>query len=115
MPFNRGNIVEIAFDLPYDGASPTHPFVVISNDEVYEEDQMYVCVMLTHMRKTDLYTFEITPDMMSKPGDGRFSQARCHIIINVSDDDIVHPLSKNSLKLSAVSRIIAHINASTFR
>lgn len=114
MPYQRGNIIEIAFDLPYDGSSPTHPFVIISNDDVYEYDGMYVCVMLTHMKKIDLYTFEITEDMLLKKGDGKFSQARCHIIANVRDEDIIPNNQRNSLKLNAVSRIIAHVNATTF-
>lgn len=44
---NRGNIVEVYFDLPRQKETKTHPGIIISNHEVYDVDEMYICVMMS--------------------------------------------------------------------
>lgn len=109
MPHQRGDIIEIVFDLPYNADSKTHPCVIISNDDVFEQDGLYICVMLTHMKKTDKYTFEITDDMLVRNGDGKFAQARMHLITNVTEEDIINNNNRNAMKTHAVNRLVAHI------
>lgn len=115
MPYNRGDIIEIVFELPYNESSKPHPVIIISNEDVYEQDGLYICVMITHMESKDQYTFEITDEMLVKGGDGKFSQARCHLITNVSDDDIISKHSRNSMKLNFVERLVTRIETIALR
>lgn len=46
--FERGDIVEIYFDLPKARETKLHPAIIISNDEVYQEDEVYICVMIAY-------------------------------------------------------------------
>ena len=115
MPHNRGDIIEIIFELPYNESSKPHPVIIISNDDVYEQDGLYICVMITHMKSKDKYTFEITDEMLVKVGDGKFSQARCHLITNVSDDDIIPNGNRNSMKLNFIERLVTQIETITLR
>jgi mRNA interferase MazF len=115
MPHNRGDIIEIVFELPYNESTKPHPVIIISNDDVYEQDGLYICIMITHMTSKDRYTFEITDEMLVKGSDGRFSQARCHLITNVSDDDIITNRNRNSMKLNFLERLVTQIETVALR
>ena len=110
MGFQRGDIVEVYFDLPYHNKTETHPAIIISNEEVYHTDEIYICVMMTSSKKKDLFTFEVTQDMLQSKNNKRFSQARCHLVTYVMEKHIVGNYPKNKMKPSAVNRLIARIN-----
>lgn len=114
MSFNRGDIINVFFDLPYSKETKTHPAIIISNEDVYNTDEIYVCVMMTSSEKSDLFTFEITQDMLQMKNNKGFSQARCHLISYVMENHIVSNSVKNTLKPNAVERLIARINEVTF-
>lgn len=78
--FERGDIVEIYFDLPQTRETKLHPAIIISNDEVYQEDEVYICVMMTSSTDTDLFSFIIDQEMLLYNNNKDFSQARCHLI-----------------------------------
>ncbi|MFC7774070.1 type II toxin-antitoxin system PemK/MazF family toxin [Flavobacterium sp. GCM10027622] len=83
--FERGDIVKVYFSLPYQKNHDWHPAIIISNDNVYNRDDMYVCVMLTHFDQKDLFTFEIENYMLVNPSQNKFSQARAHLITYVEE------------------------------
>ena len=64
MSFQKGDIIDVFFDLPYSKETKTHPAIIISNEDVYDKDELYVCVMMTSSTETDLFTFEVTQDML---------------------------------------------------
>nr|WP_294921881.1 type II toxin-antitoxin system PemK/MazF family toxin [uncultured Flavobacterium sp.] len=109
MAYNRGEIIEMYLDLPYLETSKPHPFVIISNDDVYQEDGMYICVMLTHSTKIDKFTFEVTNEMLVKSGDGKFSQVRCHLVVNVKGEHIIKNSNRNSIKKTYVDRLVSRV------
>lgn len=111
MPHYRGDIIEVFFGkLPYQSTdSITHPAIIISNDDVYQQDGIYICVMMTHSPQIDKFTFSITDDLLVKPGDGKFSQARCHIVSYFTDDNIIVNKNRNSMKTKAVDRLVSRI------
>ena len=112
MPHYRGDIIEVFFsELPYQPNDlKTHPAIIISNDDVYQQDGIYICVMMTHSAQTDKFTFEITNDLLVKPGDGSFSQARCHIVSYFTDENIIANKNRNSMKSKAVDRLVSRIH-----
>ena len=114
MSFQRGDIIEVFFDLPYSKETKTHPAIIISNEDVYDKDDVYVCVMMTSSSQIDMFSFEITQDMLNYTNNKDFSQARCHLISYVMDKHIVCNKPKNSLKENALNRLIVRINNTVF-
>ncbi|MGI0106606.1 type II toxin-antitoxin system PemK/MazF family toxin [Salinimicrobium sp. WS361] len=108
--FKRGDIIEVFFDLPYSKETKTHPAIIISNEDVYDADEIYICVMMTSSSEEDLFTFEIKQEMLQRQNNKIYSQARCHLITYVMEKHIVGNYAKNSLKPAAVNRLIARIN-----
>ena len=49
MSFQKGDIIDVFFDLPYSKETKTHPAIIISNEDVYDKDELYVCVMMTSL------------------------------------------------------------------
>ncbi|WP_443082043.1 type II toxin-antitoxin system PemK/MazF family toxin [Tenacibaculum sp. FZY0031] len=115
MNFNRGDIIEVFFDLPYSKQTKTHPAIIISNEDVYNTDEIYICVMMTSSEKTDLFTFEVTQDMLQMKNNKKFSQARCHLVTYIMEKHVVKNSLLNTLKQSAVERLIERINEVTFK
>lgn len=109
MQYSRGEIVEIYFQLPDNKRQKTHPAIIISNDNVYQKDGLYIVVMITHMKQIDRYTFEITNDMLINESDGKYAQARCHLLTNVSDNDIIQNAHRNKMIKRAVDRLVCRI------
>ena len=114
MSFQKGDIIEVYFDLPYSKETKTHPAIIISNDDVYDKDESYVCVMMSSNTDTDLFTFEITQEMLTQKNNKPFSQARCHIITFVQEKHIIGNRAMNSLKENALNRLIVRINNTVF-
>lgn len=109
MAFQRGDIVEIPFIIPHNNKSENHPAVIISNQDVYDSDNCYICVMLTSSTIIDQFTFEITNDMLLKPQNKVFAQARCHLITYILDKHIIPNSNKNKLKNNVVDRLVEHV------
>jgi len=109
MALGRGDIIEVYFQLPYSKETKTHPAIIISNNDVHDEE-MYICVMMTSSKTKDLFTFEISNEMLNKPSTKDFSQARCHIVTYVLEKHILTNANKSTLKPNAVDRLVTHIN-----
>lgn len=117
MTIRQRQIVEVAFRLPPDGELLNHPCIVISNDEINEEEQGFVAVMMTSEShyKDDRYSFQLTDNMLAKPLGKSFCAARLHLIGNfLYSDVIVNRNSGNEMKIDAFNRLIVHINKITF-
>jgi mRNA-degrading endonuclease toxin of MazEF toxin-antitoxin module len=108
MALERGDIVEVYFELPYSKETKTHPAIIISNEDVHDEE-IYICVMMTTSMQNDIFSFPITNEMLNKPSDKFFSQARCHIISYVMEKHILKNSKNFALKANAVDRLVARI------
>lgn len=114
MHFKKGDIIDVFFDLPYSKETKTHPAIIISNEDVYDKDELYVCVMMTSSIEIDLFTFTVTDDMLVQKSNKDFSQARCHLISYVMEKHIVGKTPKNTLKENALNRLLIKINETVF-
>ena len=114
MSFQKGDIIDVFFDLPYSRETKPHPAIIISNEDVYDKDELYVCVMMTSSTETDLFTFTITDDMLVQKSNKDFSQARCHLISYVMEKHIVGKTPKNTMKENALNRLLIKINETVF-
>ena len=114
MALNRGDIIDVFFELPYSKETKTHPAIILSNEDVYDADELYVCVMMTSIEKKDLFSFEITQDMLQMPNNKKFSQARYHLITYIMEKHIFSKYPKNTIKPNALNRLLERINEVTF-
>lgn len=108
MALQRGDIIEVYFELPYSKETKTHPAIIISNEDVHDEE-IYICVMMTTSEQNDIFSFPITNEMLNKPNDKPFSQARCHIVTYVVEKHILKNGKNYTLKPNAVDRLVARI------
>lgn len=114
MGFQKGDIIDVFFDLPYSKETKTHPAIIISNEDVYDNDELYICVMITSSKETDLFSFHVTQDMLIQKNNKEFSQARCHLISYVLEKHIVGKIPKNTLKENALKHLLIKINDTVF-
>jgi len=109
MPFERGDIVEYSFLIPDTNKYEPHPALIISNQDVYDADECYICVMLTTSERNDIFTYEITDDMLQKPNNVPYAQARLHLVTYVLEKHITMRLPKNRMKANSVDKLVEHI------
>lgn len=116
MSLNRGDIIEVYFDFPKVQSSKPHPAIIISNEEVYDIETGYICVIMTSSKNfIDKFTFEITDDMLERPNNKDYSQARCHLVTFVYEQHLSNKNNaKNTLKPNSVERLISFINQASF-
>lgn len=115
MALKRGDIVEVYFDFPKVKTTQCHPAIIISNQDVYDADDCYVCVIMTSSKLfVDKFTFEVKNEMLQFENNKDYSQARCHLITVVEEKHLINKNSaKNSLKPNALNKLIAYINEVT--
>lgn len=109
MAVNRGEIVEIQFPLP-NGGHKNHPTIVISNNDVYNNEQAFLAVMLSGKPVLDNFSFELDDSMVTKPFKKK-TQVRCHLITIASESDIIsrHGTLNGSAVTSIVNKICNNI------
>ena len=104
-------IVEVMFDDDFGG---NHPAIVLSNKLVQEVEGYFVCVMMTSSRFDDEFSFVITDDMLMKPLNKKYAEARCHLISFVPVDAIIRNRNINQIKINAFKDLMKKINDTTF-
>ncbi|MFD2827185.1 type II toxin-antitoxin system PemK/MazF family toxin [Leeuwenhoekiella polynyae] len=116
MPFNRGDIIMVYFDLPYSvGETKEHPAIIISNEEVYNQDEMYIVVMMTSTGRKDSFSFEIEDEMLLKKNNKEASQARCHLVTYITEKQITpNKREVNTLKEHIVDKLVTYISENSF-
>lgn len=117
MTISQRQIVEVEFRLPPDGRYLRHPCIVISNEEINDEEEAFVAVMMTTDIRylNDLYSFEIRNSMLNKPHNESFCAVRMHLIGHFLYKDIV----KNShwgteMRMDSFKQLMTNINRITF-
>lgn len=116
MPQQR-EVVEVQFRLPSDGRFEHHPVIVLSNDEINEEEEGFVAVMMTSQEKHkgDEYSFEVDSSMFTKPLNKPFSAVRLHLIGNFLQKDIIRNSNTgNQMKIEPFKRLLMNLNSTTF-
>lgn len=59
-------VVEVDFLMP-DGRFLPHPALVVSANELFEDEEFFYAVLMTTKNYFPKYTIEITPEMLTKP------------------------------------------------
>ena len=116
MPFQKGDVVSLQFEMPDTGAFKEHPAIIISCPEVHQHDSCYVCVMMTSNGASDRFTFRLTDEMLAYPNNRQDSQVRCHMITYVRERDIHSQSGRpfNKLQPLHMDRLLEYINMVVF-
>lgn len=110
---SQRDIVEVPFNLPQ-GVKP-HPVIVLSNSEAIQDEDSFIGLMMTTDTKEDLYTFEITSEMLTKKLNVPYSQARLHLISFFKVREVIATSNfNNKLKPEYFKELIKQVNRITF-
>lgn len=106
MPFSRGDIINIFFELPNYKKQEWHPALIISNDEVFLDDNCYIVLMITGSEEfNDKFSFLIEDKMLNKPLDKK-SQVRCHLVTYVLEKHLTGSRIKATMKEDYVDAVV---------
>lgn len=108
MTYQRGDIVELSLILPPGNKVQPHPVVIVSNEDVHNGDDCYIGVMLTHSEQIDVFAFELSNEMFTKPNTDKYAQARCHLITYFLESH-VNANYKNRMKENSVNQLVEHV------
>ncbi len=84
---HQREIVEVNFLFP-DGKTKPHMAIVISNDDLFEEEQFFYIAMISSKNYKPHYTFELKNEMLSKPLQCK-SYVVCQLIGGYTERDVV--------------------------
>ena len=110
MAYQRGDIVEVPFQIPHHGKVEKHPAVILSNQEVFDEDGCYICAMETTSTVQDRFSFIVKEEMLVSPNNKEFAQVRCHLVTYVMKSHIVNNSKRNRMKGDYVDKLVEYIS-----
>ena len=110
MSYSQSDIVEFEFPLP-NGQYKIHPAIIISNRDVLELEDIYICVMLSTKEMNPEFIFEIQPKMLTYSSD-KISFAKCQLITRIRPKAIIRRFG--SLQPQYFKQLLTKLNQSVF-
>ena len=92
MKVNQRDIVEVNFLFP-NGQMKPHMAVVVSNDELNENEDFFYLAMISSKNYNPQYTFELEDNMLSTPLKLR-SYVICQLISGYTERDVIKKCSR---------------------
>ena len=113
MKYHQRDIVEVSFLFP-DGSFKPHPAIIVSNDELQEdEDGMFYLVLITsNDRLNPQYSYPLSDDMVDGFTFSKPSLVKCQIITGNIERDVQRRLG--SVKQKYFDEIVDKIVESIF-
>jgi hypothetical protein len=118
MTIRQRQIVEVEFRLPPDGKFLRHPCIVLSNEEINDEESAFVAVMMTTDQRYDgdEYSFKLLNEMLNKPHGKQFCAARIHLVGHFLYKDVIKNSQWGSeIRIEPFKRLLTTINRITFQ
>ena len=94
MKYSQKDIVEVNFLLP-NGELKPHMALVVSNDELQEDDEVLYLALISSKNYLPKYTYPLKSEMLSKPLTKQ-SYVVCQIISGYTERDILRKCSRVS-------------------
>ena len=91
MKYHQRDIVEINFLFP-DGTSKPHPALIVSNDELQENEGFIYLCMISSKAYNPQYNFDLSDEMLTKPLDKK-SYVKCQLLVGNIERDVIRKLS----------------------
>jgi mRNA interferase MazF len=115
MKYQRGDVIEVPFLIPHNNRAEKHPAIIISNQSVYDSEQIYICVMVTHSDISDGFSFPLTTDMFLNPGNAPTGKAKAHLIAYLPESHIIRNTNaKVTMKSVFVDKLVQFITITVF-
>ena len=80
-------VVEVNFQMP-EGSFKPHPCLVMSNDELFEDEEFFYGLLMTTKNYFPKYTIKVTPEMLTK-STARESYFATHILSIFNMDSVI--------------------------
>ena len=110
MKYEQRDVVEVNFMFP-DGSLKPHSALIISNNELQEnEGYIYLC-MISSKDYNPQYSFTLSDKMLTKPL-SKQSYVKCQLIMGDIERDVVRKISR--LKQPYFDQIVEKIKVSIF-
>ena len=110
MKYRQRDIVEVNFLLP-DGKLKPHMALVVSNDELQEDDGILYLALISSKNYMPKYTYSLKNEMLTKPFAMR-SYVVCQIISGYTERDILKKC--NRVSTAYFKEIVDKIKISIF-
>ena len=110
MKYSQSDIIEIAFPLP-NGQFKVHPAVIISNRDVLDIEESYICLMLSTKEHNPEFIYTIQPNMLTYQSD-KVSFVKCQLVATVRENQIMKRFG--SLKSEYFNQLLKKLNISVY-
>ena len=111
MKVRQRDIVNVEFVFP-DGSIKTHYAIVVSNNELIEEEGFIYLVLITSRDYHSDYYYELSNDMLLNFNLPKKSYVKCHILMTTMEHIV--PNCVGQIKKNAFEEIVNKIIASIF-
>ena len=92
MKYEQRDVVEVNFMFP-DGSFKPHPALIVSNNELQEnEGYIYLC-MISSKDYNPQYTFALSDEMLTKPMSKK-SYVKCPLLMGNIERDVLRKISR---------------------
>ncbi len=110
MKYHQRDIVEINFLLPT-GDFKIHPAIIVSNDELQEDEGFIYLCMISSKDYNDKYFYKLTDEMTTNKFDKQ-SYVKCQIIVSDIESGVYRKIGQ--VKQPYFSEIVEKIKESIF-
>jgi len=110
MKCRQGDVVLVNFLFPT-GEFKEHFAVIVSNDELHEDEDFFYVVMISTNNDFQKYAYELTDEMLTKKLPEK-SYVKCQLISGYTERDVINKHGK--LKQKFLEQIIDKTIASIF-
>ena len=110
MKYTQSDIVIVNFPVG-NGIYKQHHAIILSNRNVFDVEEYYLCVMLSTKAFNEEFAFEITPEMVTYETTTT-SFAKCQLIATFYTEDILSRVG--SLKHLYFRNLLKHLNKTVF-
>ena len=111
MKINQRDIVNVNFNFP-DGKLKNHYAIIVSNNELTENEGFVYLVLITSKDYQSEYYYELNNDMLNNFSLPKKSYVKCHILMTTMD--YIVPAKKGAIKKDFFDEIVDKIIASIF-
>ncbi|MDO4823346.1 MAG: type II toxin-antitoxin system PemK/MazF family toxin [Bacteroidales bacterium] len=110
MKYHQQDIVEVSFMFP-DGTFKPHPALIVSNDELQEDEGFIYLCMISSKAYNSQYNYTLTNEMLTKPL-MKQSFVKCQLLVGNIERDVIRKIS--TLKQPYFNEVVEQIKRTIF-
>lgn len=110
MRYHQRDIVEISFMFP-DGTFKPHPALIVSNDELQEDEGFIYLCMISSKAYNPQYNYPLTDQMLTEPM-MKQSFVKCQLLVGNIERDVIRKISR--LKQPYFNEVVEKIKETIF-